>query len=209
MLYSEEVLDRRTGELVTVTKGDWITVTELAGLYRVGPRKARSVLRKMEFLGIEGSRDHTRHRIQAWAVERCYGRRNKAKAGAQIPFDVISPEGRAWIDARWSNALAEVEAASAGELAVTARTALADFQESRDRREMTVHEEVSWLTHHFPALPHSTMGSILDVTQQLVSRYVTQRETERRAKLARREASVPDLGKLCQRGLNFDREYGA
>ncbi|CAO4182674.1 hypothetical protein [Methylorubrum populi] len=60
MLYSEEVLDRRTGELVKVNQGEWITVTELAGLYGVGPRKARSVLRKMEFLGIEGTLAPTR-----------------------------------------------------------------------------------------------------------------------------------------------------
>lgn len=140
MIYSEEVLDRRTGELVTISKGEWITVSELGVQYGVGPRKARCVLRKMEFLGIEGVRDHARHRIQAWAVERGYGRKNKAKAGARIPFDVISPEGREWIAARWSQALEAVEAAASGSRIEAARNALVEFQTTCRLRPMPVHE---------------------------------------------------------------------
>lgn len=207
MLYSEEVLDRRTGELVTISKGEWITVTELGELYGIGPRKVRSVLRKMEFLGIEGTSDHARHRIQGWAVDRGLGRRITAKASARYPFDVISPEGREWIEVRWSSALAAVEEAASGTRIEAARAALEEFQETCRLHQMPVHQAVSWLTHHFPDLSHSEVGSILDVSQQIVSRYVAERIKERRAKLKLRAAMVPDLGKLSQRGLSGDTTY--
>lgn len=205
MLYSEEVLDRRTGELTTISKGDWITVTELADLYGVGPRKARSVLRKMEFLGIEGSRDHARHRIQSWAAAQGLGRRIKGKAGARVPFDVISPEGRTWIEARWSQALQAVEEAASGSRIENARGALAEFQATCRLRPMTVHEGVSWLTHHFPDLTHSEVGIVLEVSQQLVSRYVSERVRERQRKEVSKSKVVLNLGKLQVRGLSTDQ----
>ena len=128
MIYHEEVIDRRTGELITVSKGDWISINELAEVYGVGSRKARCVLREMDFLGIEGANDHGRHRIQEWAVALGYGRRNTTKLGRKYPFDVISPEGRAWIEAGWSSALATVEAAYTGPEVARARAALEHFR---------------------------------------------------------------------------------
>lgn len=207
MLYSEEVLDRRTGELITINRGEWITVTELAGLYGVGPRKARSVLRKMEFLGIEGSRDHARHRLQPWAVECGYGRRLKTMSGSNVPFDVISPEGREWIAARWSSALGAVDEAASGARLDAARTALSAFQESRGRQAMPVHEAVCWLLDHDRdgSLSHTDIAAILDVTQQLVSRYVAKRDHERRIREAQRNAVVVDLGRIKQRALAADQ----
>lgn len=207
MIYTEEILDRSTGELITVSKGDWITITELAGLYEIGPRKARSVLRHMNFLGLMGGRDHVRHRIEPWAVEAGFGRRNKPKAGAGIPFDVISPEGRDWIEARWSRALADVEAEAQGSHREAARLALIEFQEGRlHQRPLAVHEAVSWFLHHFPDLTHTDMASNLDVSQQLVSRYVAERIAERQRQEARKNAEVPNLGKIKMRGLNFDQD---
>ena len=39
MEYFDEVLDRRTGELVAIATGSWITITELGDLHQVGRRE--------------------------------------------------------------------------------------------------------------------------------------------------------------------------
>ncbi|MBB4171594.1 hypothetical protein [Rhizobium sp. BK538] len=62
MIYVEEILDRKTGELVSVDKGDWITITELATLLGLGRRQATTVLRHLDFLQIEGVGRESRHR---------------------------------------------------------------------------------------------------------------------------------------------------
>ncbi|MCK0197829.1 hypothetical protein MWN34_13015 [Ancylobacter sp. 6x-1] len=68
MIYTEEILDRRTGETVTLDKGNWITVTEFGAAMGVGPRKVRTVLRELDFVGVEGGGTYQRHRISPWAI---------------------------------------------------------------------------------------------------------------------------------------------
>jgi hypothetical protein len=110
MHYTEEMLDRTTGELVTIDKGDWITVTELGGRYGVTRIKVRAVLRQMGFLYVTGGQAHNRHRLTPQAIEAGHGKHIPAKAGKRMnPFDVISPEGQRWIGERWADALAAVD----------------------------------------------------------------------------------------------------
>jgi hypothetical protein len=100
--YTEEVFNRSTGELETISLGHWVTVTELGELHGVGRLQVRSILRQLDFLGVEGGGRYQRHRITRWAVDRGYGKRIECSARVMRPFDVISPAGRAWIDERWS-----------------------------------------------------------------------------------------------------------
>ncbi|AWN41977.1 hypothetical protein [Methylobacterium durans] len=63
MIYTEHVLDRRTGELTELSTGDWITITELGELKGVTARRVRTILREMDFLYVSGGRAHNRHRL--------------------------------------------------------------------------------------------------------------------------------------------------
>ncbi|WP_018389333.1 hypothetical protein [Ancylobacter sp. FA202] len=171
MIYTEEILDRRTGELITINKGDWITVTEFGQAMGVGPRKVRSVLRELDFVGVEGGGTHQRHRMSSWAVRQGLGRRIEPRRKGAAPFDVISPAGQAWLRERWADALAKLNhRGGRGPVAVTG-AALREFQVSSGRENMPVQEAVCWLSDHFPRLTQEDMAVILDVTQQLVSRY--------------------------------------
>lgn len=51
---------------------------------------------------------------------------------------------------------------------------------------------VSWLEHFFPKLSHSEMASILDVSQQLVSRYLGERKQERERWKMSKDASLEE-----------------
>jgi hypothetical protein len=177
MEYVEEVLDRTTGQLNVVSKGDWITVTELADLYGVGPRVVRDILRRMDVLVIEGAAKHQRHRLAAWVVQQGWGRRIE-KRGA-IPFDVVGPELRDWIAARWRRTCEEmVNKATAPSL--EARAALADFNQGRLHGNLSVEQAVSWLAWFFPGLTQTEMGMVLNVTQQLVAKYLNRRAKQLR-----------------------------
>ncbi|MBS7544025.1 hypothetical protein [Ancylobacter oerskovii] len=179
MIYTEEVLDRATGELKTINTGDWVTVTEFGEMMGVGPRRVRTILREMEFLAVEGGGLHHRCRITAKAVKLDLGRRINPTKKATYPFDVISPAGRAWIGERWSAALQRVEDRQLGSEVQHAKAALVEFQRSRSRQDMPVQEAVCWLADHFPELGQSDVASVLDVTQQLVSRYLNIRSKQR------------------------------
>lgn len=159
MEYKNEVLDRRTGELVSVSIGDWITISELGSHYDVGRREVRTILRRMEFLHVEGGRNHQRHRLCDWVVEKGWGKRLQRKNGNQtIPFDVIGPEAQSWIAGRWSATVEAIETSRSAP-ALSARAALVAFRDERNRfratvgrDEMAVEEQVSWLAYYFPAL---------------------------------------------------------
>lgn len=74
MIYTEQLLDRKTGELVTVERGDWTTIAELGELFGWGRRQTTTILRKMGFMQAEGGGRDARHRIAQWIVERGWGR---------------------------------------------------------------------------------------------------------------------------------------
>lgn len=172
MEYFDDVLDRTTGELKTISKGDWITVTELGTLYRVGRREVRTVLRHMGVLVTEGAARHQRHRLAAWVVQREWGKRIEKKG--RVPFDVLGPDVRAWIGERWEQTKDDI-ASEATAPSLLARAALEDFKATRDRKDLPVQAAVSWLADHFPTLTQTEIAMVLDVTQQLVAKYLAAR----------------------------------
>ncbi|MGX7709357.1 hypothetical protein ACS5PV_31525, partial [Methylobacterium sp. Gmos1] len=114
----------------------------------------------------------------------------------RYPFDVIGPQGRTWIEARWIITLAKMEARPSRSVVEQARKALDSFQERRLSR-LDVQGCVLWLCDHYPDLTHTEMAGILDVTQQLVSRYVNVRSRQK-ASAERTKSQKPlDLGKMC------------
>jgi len=196
MLYTSQVLDRKTGELVTIDNGDWITITELGELYNTGSRRTRTILRNMDFLQVEGGGKQHRHRLSPWVTDRGWGKRIQTKGA--IPFDVIGPDARSWIAERWSQTVALIEEEQNAPIR-EAKAALEAFRDERNsyRRshgsrhpDMEVTEMVSWLDHFFPRLSHSEIAGILDVSQQLVSRYLRERQRERERWKAYRDAPL-------------------
>ncbi|MBN9333010.1 MAG: hypothetical protein J0I64_06025, partial [Devosia sp.] len=146
MEYVTEVIDRQTGELVTVSQGNWITVSELGECYGVGRKEIRQVLVKMELLQPEGAPDHTRYRLAHWAVEAGLGKRVERKG--RIPFDTISPLGQEWIAARWDSVKSSLEDVKTV-MVRSAEAALNRFVEERDafrdavgRERMTTKETI-------------------------------------------------------------------
>jgi hypothetical protein len=180
LIYTEELLDRRTGEMTTINIGDWITVTEFGDLVGAGPRKVRTVLRDLEFLAVEGGRDHNRHRITDWAVRDGLGRRINPTKRMTAPFDVISPTGQEWLKERWSAALSKADDRVARVDVRSAKLALVEFQTSRSRLDMPVQESVCWLADHHPLLSQDDVACILDITRQLVSRHQLVQAKQRR-----------------------------
>lgn len=190
MRYFEEVLDRKTGDLVSVDRGDWITLEELSRLLGTGRRQMTAVLREMDFLQLEGAGRDVRHRISPWVEEKGWGRRNRRKTD-KFPFDVISPEAVRWVMTRWEEAARTVEGRTQVQPVAEARAALAHFKTSRDREDMKCVQEVYWLVDHFPGLTHEQMASVLDVSRQLVDRYIKERMKQRR-KWLDLKATCPD-----------------
>src|SRR3569623_592663 len=107
MEYVSETFDRRMGDAVVVSIGNWITITELGEKHGVGARRVRSVLRKMEFLQLEGAGSYQRHRLCQRVVEKGWGKRSEHKD--QLPFDVVSPAGQQWVAEKWDATVAALE----------------------------------------------------------------------------------------------------
>lgn len=199
MEYTDHVLNRSTGELVSISLGDWITITELGQLYKVGRKEVRSVLRAMEFLHVEGGGTHQRHQLCDWVVNASWGKRVERKGC--VPFDVISPLAQRWIHERWQSTLEKIEAARS-QPSKDALAAMLVFKAERDafrsqfgRPEMPVEEQACWIKDHFPALSHEEIASALSVSQQLVSRILTARERGRQKLINNRLKEVPFITK--------------
>lgn len=178
MEYTQEIFDRQSGEMLTLSMGNWITITELGEMLGAGARKTRSILLKMEFLQIEGTATKTRHRLCPWVVERGWGKR--IETNRSRPFDVVGPEGQTWVAGRWCKVVAELEASKSA-LSLVAAEALRRFMEVR-LRPLPLEGMVCWFADNFPTLTQSEIASILTVTQPLVQRYL-QRRSDRRAAL--------------------------
>jgi hypothetical protein len=176
--YTEEIIDRLTGELVSVDKGQWITIAELAELFGVGRRQTTTILREMGFLQVEGSGKNSRHRIAPWVSERGWGRTNRRKTD-KFPFDVISPEAVDWIAGKWVSAEEAVKRRTKHAPVEIAAAALDNFKSTRSRREMPVLQQAYWLADHFPSLTHQQMADVLSVTRQLIDRFMKDRLRQR------------------------------
>lgn len=181
MEYVQEVFDRKTGTLKTISQGEWNTITEIGELYGVGPRKVRSVLRHIGVLDIETRGRTSRHRLCRWMVDREWGRRIEKKG--TVPFDVIGPAGQRWIAERWDAAVAELAEQTLSGKVREASIALDNFKAHR-RGHFGTQMEVCWLADHFPDLSQSEVASILDVSQQLVSFSMRARERQLREAIA-------------------------
>lgn len=177
MIFSQEVLDRKTGELVSVDQGDWITIAELGQFFGLGRRQTTTILRHLDFLQIEGGGRNSRHRIADWVEAKGWGKRLHRKTD-KFPFDVIAPPAVEWIRERWPNAVAAIERETFSGPVVEAKAALADFQAACGRKEMTVQMMVYWLVDFFPDLTQQQMAGVLDVSQQVVSRFMAARSAQ-------------------------------
>lgn len=191
MEYFAEVLDRKTGELVTISQGEWITISELGEAYGLGPKEIRTVLVKMELLQPEGTRDHTRYRLAPWAVEAGLGRRIERKG--KIPFDTISPLGQAWVSQRWDGTVAALEDAKTSDVREATR-ALQEFQSQRNAyrksfgaEEMTSKEMIYWVADHYPSLSQPEIAQVVHVSQPLVNRILMDRRKRLDELRARRD----------------------
>lgn len=176
MEYFDEVLDRKTGELVRISKGEWITITEMATSFGVGPKKARAVLREMGVLQIEDRGGHCRQRLAPWVVQRGWGKRHEPKG--RYPFDVIGPQAQQWIAERWVRTSNELQAKNLKGEVGRAASALQQFKALRSN-PMRTQQEICWLSDQFPALSQSEIGSIVEVSQQLVSKFVRIQQAQR------------------------------
>lgn len=201
MEYFHEVFDRKTGELQKVSQGDWITITELGQLHQVGPRQVRTILRKMGVLVVEGAATHQRHRLASWVVHQEWGKRVEKRG--TVPFDVVGPELQAWIASRWSGTVAEVARESTA-ASTQARTALDAFKKTRQSGELEIQPSVSWLVCHYPHLTQKEMAAVLDVTQQLVAKYMNIRTAQLREARALREMDLDE--RKLQRCHLYDNE---
>ena len=184
MHYTSEILDRKTGELVSIDKGHWITMEELSVALGIGRRQLATVLHQMNFLQVEGTGRNTRNRIRDWVIAKGYGKRNRRKSD-EMPFDVLSSEGVRWIAERWEDAKKAVEEKSSGP-AKEAGEALREFQKHRSD-PMGGQKEIHWLADHFPHLTHDQMAQALSLSRQLVTRFMRIRSEQRAKAKALRE----------------------
>jgi hypothetical protein len=176
MEYTTETLDHSTGELKEISLGNWITVTELGELYRVGPKQVRSILHHMGLLQSEGR--HGWYRLTSHAVAQGLGNRiDKSRSG--FPFDVISPLGQLLIAQVWDETVADLEQERRGDPQVEeARASLGAFKMQR-LRPLTTQEEVCWMKDHYPDMRHDQIARVLEVSPPLVTRYANQRREQR------------------------------
>lgn len=186
MHYSSEELDRSTGELITVSLGDWRTVTEVGRLHGAGPRRTRQVLVHMGFLAPEGSR----YRLPLDHVAKGWGKRLKHGSTGR-PFDVISPLGQELIGRAWDDTLTDLEADEGGEPEVAeASAALETFVAGRPGG-LDTEGRVRWLLDHFPALDTQQVADVVCVSRQLVERYAKRRAAQLDTLKATKVADLP------------------
>jgi hypothetical protein len=197
MQYERQHLDRATGALID-TREEWLMVTEIGVLYRVGSRRIRAILYHMGLL----QQERGRHRLSKQAVKQDLGlRHDKTKSGR--PFDVISPKGQALIAKAWDMTVADFEADLArNSSAAAAREAYGSYKANR-LGTMTAQMEVCWLLDYFPRLSHHDIAELLGITQPLVSRYATA-QTKRRAFYIGQEVTADEDISSCRSPMDRD-----
>lgn len=180
MQYTQHLIDRRSGDFVSVDMGEWITVTELGERYGVGRNKVRAVLHRMGLLQSEGK--WRRLRLTPEAVAQGLGKRHDKPKNGKYPFDVISPAGQAFIADNWREATSRLEADTREDPkmneAKDALTAYALHRSFHRLSEMTPQMRVCWLIERFPMLTFEQVAAVVGVTHQLVSRYAETRRKQ-------------------------------
>lgn len=185
MFYVEERLDRRTGDLLQSSIGEWITVTELGEQHGVGRKTVRAILHHMGVLQREGRS----YRLAFSFVKRGLGKRiDHSQSG--YPFDVLSPALQTMIAKAWDDVTADYEACRVAEAGVCgARNRLAAF-EARRSRPMQTQEQVCWLLDHLPSLTMEAVAAIVEIDRGLVSRYAGVRRRNRAFRERRKKAPL-------------------
>jgi hypothetical protein len=196
MEYTTEVLDRTTGDLKTVSLGNWVSVTEYGATKGVGSRQVRAILSHLGLLQeqLEVSKSGTsrvaRRRLTDEAVKAGLGKRNYPKKAGTYPYDVLSPKGQEWIDQRWDDAVQTMASETASNpMVTTAKECLDKFKASR-RLDMTPQMEVCFLSDHFPDLLQVDICRITGASPRMVSLHVNTRADQIRAWKARRNAPL-------------------
>jgi hypothetical protein len=167
MEYFREVIDRASGELATVSLGEWITVTELGRRYGVGRLKVRLILHHMGFLAREGRS----FRLPWHHVEKGYGKRHEATRKRRA-FDVISPLGQQLIDEAWADTVEDYESDLCSEAGIDqAKDALAKFKLTRlPGQQLDTVMQIHWLLDFFPQLTDVAVADIIDCDRSFASR---------------------------------------
>ena len=177
MKYTNEIIDRKTGEIISVSSGDWLTLAELAEFLSCGRRKMTVILKELNFLQLENDGRYNRHRLAEWVTTKGWGRRLHCK-GSQYPFDVVSPDAVLWLVDRWEQAVQDYHDKTYTAEIDAARESLQRFQSDRGRSDMTVQMMVCWLTDTLPELTQEKIAGVLDVTQQVVSKFLKTRSKQ-------------------------------
>ncbi|MCF6114137.1 hypothetical protein [Mesorhizobium muleiense] len=197
MEYTTEVLDRTTGDLKTISLGNWVSVTEYGVLKGVGSRQVRAILSHLGLLQeqLEVSKSGTsrvaRRRLTDEAVKAGLGKRVYPKKAGTYPFDVLSPKGQEWIDQRWDDAVQTMAVETASSPMVKAAKECLDTFKASRRLEMTPQMEVCFLSDHFPDLLQVDMCRITGASPRMVSLHVNTRADQLRAWKAWRVAPLP------------------
>jgi hypothetical protein len=188
MEYTSEILDRSTGDLVTVSLGDWIPITELGKRNGVGKKQVRQILYHMGLLQREGRS----YRLPWEAVEKGYGKRHDNPKSGHA-FDVISPLGQQLVAEIWDETITDYETDLRKDSKVDeAREAIAAFNGTRSGKEpLHAEGEVRWLRHHFPEMTHEATAAALEISPALIRKYVNKQAVQR-AYWERRKANLSD-----------------
>jgi hypothetical protein len=178
MIYTTTILDRQEGDLKTISLGEYLTISELAQRYGMGPRQFRRVLDRMGLL--QQVATSGRRLLHPDAVATGYGKTLWPKASTgkhKHPFDVISPLGQAYIADQWKQTLGEL--LNDGQRPATlAVQALEEF-EARRSKPMSLLFRVTWLLDHFPDLTQQDIADCLNADPSMVSRYAKARRKRR------------------------------
>ncbi|MBU0584017.1 MAG: hypothetical protein KKA82_04055 [Alphaproteobacteria bacterium] len=198
MEYTTEVLDRTTGDLKTVSLGNWLKVSEYGATKGVGPRRTKSILTHLGLLQEEretsasGRGIVTRRRLTPDAVKAGLGKRIYPRKTGSFPFDVLSPEGQAWADLRWDHAVADIAAKVAADPMVSHAKERLDRLKTTRRSELTPQMEVCFLSDFFPDLAQVDICRITGAPPRMVSLYVNTRADQLRAWRAWKCKQLPE-----------------
>tara|TARA_R110002074_G_scaffold402322_1_gene606919 strand:+ start:3329 stop:3883 length:555 start_codon:yes stop_codon:yes gene_type:complete len=184
MNYQSEVLDRRTGELLRVNIGEWVTFTELGQAYDLGARKVRQIMRHLQWVYAPVSSSRSAYRFTPESLEAGLGKHiTKSRSGR--PFDVVSPFGQEQFLRYLPSALEALGRRETSNI-VEARDALVVFKENRlDRSHWTTPIEVSWLAYARPNLSQDDIAQALSISKQLVSSHLRKQAAMRANSVAR------------------------
>lgn len=91
---------------------------------------------------------------------------------------MVSPDAVLWLIEHWEQAVQDYHDKTYTTEIVAARESLRRFQSDRGRNDMTVQMMVCWLADTLPQLTQEKIAGVLDVTQQVVSKFLKTRSKQ-------------------------------